>query len=328
MNSPSPDPLEPLSGAVYCPLPAEGVLTVRGRDARDFLNRQCSSDLAALEAGAARLTSYSDARGRVLAAPRVLVESSDALLLLMPADHVGTVGSLLARYVLRSDVRLDEATSDYQCIGVAGAATEKPLREWLGGLPTDAWQTVPLAGTGTLVRLPGPRPRWLACGSPAAISGLREVLDGRVASAEPATWRLLEIEAGLPIIGSETAGHFVAQMINLDLLGAVDFRKGCYPGQEVVARMRYLGRVKRRMFILHGSGDRIPQPGAAVLAGDDQAGEIVAAAPQPAGGYLALAVLRLELASAVSADADGGAVTVHQPPYGLTDHDEYRSEPR
>ncbi|MDZ7748958.1 MAG: hypothetical protein U5K43_09010 [Halofilum sp. (in: g-proteobacteria)] len=138
-------------------------------------------------------------------------------------------------------------------------------------------------------------------------------------TAAAADWRLLEIEAGIPRVYDATAGQFVAQMLNLDRLGAIDFHKGCYPGQEVIARTHYLGRIKRRMYVLRVDDATPPPPGSAIHAGGDTVGSCVDAAAHPEGGCLALAVLRVESAeAALTVGTPGGAsARASPPPYAL-----------
>lgn len=309
-----------LTSSMYCRLDDFGVLSAAGGDAASFLNSQFSSDITALHPGDAALTSYSDARGRVLAVPRVFAER-ERLLLVMPSERIEPVRGQLAKYVLRADVQLVDCSADLPCLAVSGEIAAAPLEEIAGELPAQPWGAVALPGGGVLARAPGARPRWLACGPAAAIAQLEQALEGKVVGTDPASWRLLEIEAGVPHVYAATAEHFVAQMLNLDRLGALDFRKGCYPGQEVIARTHYLGRIKRRMHILRGETGDAPASGTTVYAAGEAGGEIVDAAPHPDGGSLALAVLRLDTAAAslTLGAADGPPATAALPPYGFGD---------
>jgi folate-binding protein YgfZ len=307
-----------LGGSVRCVLSDRGLLAFRGRDAAGFLNSQLSTDVHALTPGQSTLTSYSDPRGRLLAVGR-LYALPDRLLLELPADVLAATRERLARYVLRADVAITDESPEWARIGAAGQSAAVALYGLLGALPD-----IPGSATGPsedvrVVCVGGSRPRWQILGPPATVAALWEGLAADTTEADAEAWRLLDLEAGLPTVHTETAGHFVAQMLNLDRLGALDFGKGCYPGQEVIARTHYLGRIKRRMRLLHaGEGSDATPPGTAVYVGDAQAGEIVDAAPHPSGGCLALAVLRegsmtdLRLAS-----ADGPAAECHPLPYAI-----------
>lgn len=309
-----------LNASMRCHLDDRGVLAVSGSEAASFLNSQFSSDITSLPPGTAVLTSYSDARGRVLATPRVIAEA-ERFLLLLPSDRLVPIQQQLTKYKLRADVRIDDRSADHACLGIAGAAAATALEGMLGTLPVEPWQTLPLPDGGNLVCLPGAPTRWLACVPDESLTSVWNALEGRVITADSTAWRLLEIEAGLPEVFHATAEHFVAQMLNLDLLGAIDFRKGCYPGQEVIARTHYLGRIKRRMHVLRSESDDVPAPGDTVYGDGQSAGEVVTAAPQPEGGSAALAVLRLEsVGSALTlGDAAGPPATATAPPYGLAE---------
>ncbi len=309
-----------LGAGVCCELDDTGVLVVTGDDASDFLNAQFSSNVAQLQPGAAALTSYSDARGRVLAVPRVFADAA-GFRLVLPAQRLPGVRQQLQKFVLRSAVQLTESSEAHGVLGLAGERAAQGLETLLPQAPESPWDAAGLAHGGSLVRLPGQRPRWLVCAPPEDLAAVREaVVAAGALAADASAWRLLEIEAGLPSVYEPTAEHFVAQMLNLDRLGALDFRKGCYPGQEVIARTHYLGRIKRRMHLLR-SDAAPPAPGDHVYKAEQAAGEIVDAAPHPEGGCLALAVLRLEAAEGELAlgAPDGPGARPEAPPYGLTD---------
>lgn len=309
-----------LDAGLRCRVEDRGVLAVSGSEAATFLHSQFSSDITALHPGNAVLTSYSDARGRVLATPYVLAETGQFLLLL-PSERLGPIQQQLTKFKLRADVRIDDRSADYPCLGIAGPAAASALEGTLGALPAEPWETLALPAGGTLVRMPGARPRWLACAPAEALTTLWNVLEGRVVTADSDAWQLLDIEAGVPEVFDATAEHFVAQMLNLDRLGAIDFHKGCYPGQEVVARTHYLGRIKRRMHVLRSESGKAPAPGDTVYGDGQSAGEVVTAALHPDGGSLALAVLRLGSADATLTlgDPAGPSATVSPPPYGLAE---------
>lgn len=307
-----------LAAGVRCPLDDRGMLAIAGRDAADFLQSQLSSDVRHLAPGRATLTAYCDPRGRVLAAPRLIAEP-DRFLLELPADQLEPVRTRLARYVLRADVRLGDVSAATARFGVAGDAAADALARAAGALPEAAGACARSEASAVLVRLEGPRPRWLVYGDPEAVAPLWDALadDARAAPAD--AWRLLAIEAGVPRVGTATAGRFVAQMLNLDRLEAIDFRKGCFPGQEVLARTRNLGRLKRRMFVLRARATGVPAAGTAVYAGQEAAGEVIDAVAHPDGGSLALAVLRIDAAGEPLrlGAADGPGAEAQAPPYAL-----------
>lgn len=308
-----------LQGSARFPLRDDGLLAVDGADAAAFLHAQLSTDVRAMQPGDATLTAYCDARGRVLAVPRLLA-TADGFLLGLPRERIEPVRALLARYVLRADVRLTDVSGEHARFGIAGQSASVALAGAAGALPHEVWRSVTTGAGASIVRLQGPRPRWLVHGPDAAVGALWDALDDHVHTAAADDWRLLEIEAGIPTIHEATAGAFVAQMLNLDLLGALDFGKGCYPGQEVIARAHYLGRVKRRMYVLRtGAAGPTPRPGDDVLADGDSAGTCVDGAPHPDGGSVALTVLHVDAAPRPLrvGSPDAPAATVEEPPYSL-----------
>lgn len=303
-------------GPLCCPVTGRSLLAVTGADAAGFLHAQLSTDVRSLAPGDVRLSSHSDARGRLLAVLRLFV-TGDGFLVELPADGAEAVASQLRRYVLRARVDIEPVPTDWTAVGIAGPAGSDPAAPLGMSLPAgDRW--LALDGGAHLAACEGPSPRALLFGPEAALRPAWERLGG-LAPAAAESWDLLDIEAGLPCIHAATRGRFVAQMVNLDRLGAIDFRKGCYPGQEVIARTHYLGRVKRRMYPLRAEQARQPPaPGEPVhdTAGN-AAGELVRAAPHPDGGCLALAVLRLDAIDAPLVLADGTPTTRLDPPYPL-----------
>jgi len=307
-----------LDGSIRCPVEQDGLLAVRGTDAASFLHRQFSSDIQSLAPGRALLTSYSDGRGRVIATPRV-VALEDGFVLTLASERLEPVRAQLTKYVLRDDVRIEDVGDAWSRCGIAGQSASIALARAVGTLPEVTWSSTATDDGAHVIRQPGPRPRWLAIGPAGAIRRIWDAVEGHARTAGSTAWRLLEIEAGVPSVHEATAGHFVAQMLNLDRLDALDFHKGCYPGQEVIARTRYLGRIKRRMFILRAEEDDSARPGDDVFANGERIGELVEAAPHPAGGLLALAVLRLEAAALELrlSDAEGPSARADAPPYDL-----------
>ncbi|HHM05191.1 MAG TPA: folate-binding protein [Gammaproteobacteria bacterium] len=283
------------SGAIISDLSHLALLRARGPDAATFLQGQLTHDIHAATATHSPLAAHCSPQGRVLALLRILARE-DGYGLLLPRALLEDTLARLRTYVLMAKVSL-EPDPETVLIGYAAATAEATLTGLLGGCPTEDHGTLSTAAY-TTVRLPGPHPRFVISGSAADIQTLWQKLDVNAAPVGAAPWRLLDILAGMPQVTPETADRFVPQMLNLDVLGAINFQKGCYTGQEVVARMRYLGKLKRRMFLLHCDADTPPGPGAALyspaLRSDEAAGTVVSAAPHPDGGSRLLAVLRLE----------------------------------
>lgn len=232
------------SGA--CRLDHWAVLEAQGPDAASFLHAQLTQSVVDLGPERARLGGYCNAKGRLLATFILRRPEAERVQLLLPAELLAPLQKKLSMFVLRSKLRF--------------AAPAQPLSGLLGdAVPAD----LPVWGERDgLIRLPDG-------------AGLRRGLllgDSPLPLIDRAAWDWAELQAGLPWVTAATSEHFVPQMINWELLGGVDFKKGCYPGQEVVARSQYRGTVKRRVQLLRGAK---AAAGSALFAGDDEVGEVV-----------------------------------------------------
>lgn len=271
----------------YCPVPWLCCVDVRGADAYDFLRRQLTND-PPTEKRRFAFAAWNDAKGRVRALFRI-VRGPEGPLLIAERDGLDAVLAKLRMFVLRSDV----AFAPNGALAVAAVIGDAaPLLESRGialaaepGAAQHADGIVWLRQSPELLHV---------LGEAAALDRLGADLPP--GSAEHAAQA--EIRAGLPSIGSALAERYVPQMLNLDHLGAVAFDKGCYPGQEVVARLHHLGSVKRRLKRFTAAGDEAPAPGTPVVtASGDDVGEVVRAAAAD-GTLELLAVVQLDAASA------------------------------
>ena len=267
-----------------------GLLLAAGEDARAFLHAQLSNDIEHLPQGKACIAGWCSPKGRLLAT-FLVVPSSAGFLLQLARDLVPTVAKRLAMYVLRSKVKITDASGQWAQFGVWG--TE-------GGAPFSVSER---DGTITVGIEPG-RQLVLAAGAASA----------RYAPNAPAEdWALAEIRAGRPLIALATQDQFVPQMVNLELAGGVDFHKGCYPGQEIVARAQYRGAVKRRMVRLRGGALRAGQD----VYSDEQPGQSGGTVVNAAGDE-ALAVVQistLESKSPIRAQAGAAPLEILPLPY-------------
>jgi folate-binding protein YgfZ len=269
-------------------LPHWGVLHAEGVDAAAFLQTQLTNDVTSLAADGARLAGYCSAKGRLLATFVVWRPRAESVYLACSADLLATTSKRLSMFVLRAKCRLT-AEPDLQLYGLAGAAVRRALPA-AADMPPWSHRVVQQA---SLLRLPdaGSVPRWLWIGAeaPPAMPALsREA------------WDRLEVESGIPRVVAGTVERFVPQMLNFEAIGGVDFRKGCYPGQEVVARSQYRGTIKRRT--LRYDADGAAAPGDDVFAAGqagEPAGVVVNAAEDSSNGRSALLVeVKLALADA------------------------------
>ncbi|MBV5309120.1 folate-binding protein YgfZ [Chromatium okenii] len=292
-----------------------GLLAVRGADAATFLQGQLTNDIRAVTATQSQLSGCCTQKGRLLARVRVL-QISDTFYLQLPAERLLALCKHLKNYVLRSKVTLEDASAELLRIGLAGADTATLLADCGLQLP-DAVNALTSNGEVHVIRLAGALPRVEILGDFPAISALWERLDAaQVRFVTADEWRLLDIQAGIPHIYDQTAEAFVPQMINLQLLDGISFRKGCYTGQEVVARMQHIGTLKRQMYRAEVVTDTPPQPGddlfCAASTSQQASGRVVDAAPIETGRYAVLAVV--EISAVTSGEpvrlGENGAVLV------------------
>ena len=252
-----------------------------------------------------------------------LFHSGDNYYLRLPVDALDAVLERLRMYVLRADVTLEDATENFLRIGISGDHAADHLAE--AGLEVpDAVDAVSHAGDSIVIRVPGITPRYeLYLTSLEAGKSVWDTLNVHAAPVGEPVWRLLDIQAGIPNIFAATAEAFVPQMVNLQLINGLNFKKGCYPGQEIVARMQYLGTLKRRMYLGRIERDEPANPGDPLFTAadsDQAAGQIVDAQRHPDGGQQALAVLKISAAEAGGLhldDASGAAFELLELPYAF-----------
>lgn len=306
------------TGAVAAPLADLGLIRVSGEDAASFLHNLVTNDIQGLAADSARTAGFCTAKGRLLAIFLVWREGNDYLLLL-PREILPPLLKKLSMYVLRAKVKLTDATDERALIGISVPSAVSPTPTFLN--TTLFHQGVSATDGGQLIRLDDTR--WLLSLEPAAAIRRWPELTSAASAVGLAAWRWLEIAAGQPSVVAATQEAFVPQMLNLDLpaVAGVSFTKGCYPGQEIVARTHYLGKVKRRM--VRASLKNPATPGAHVYApetGDQQCGALVSIAPSPAGGFECLVSVQ---SSAVAAGEvhlgapDGDRLTFLPLPYPI-----------
>jgi len=298
---------------------------VDGSDAGTFLQGQLSCDLSALATGRTRLGAWCTPRGRVRALLQVSKQRGGLHCEIERALSEPTLAGL-RRYVLRADVNFAPLPESTVRLGFAGETAAEWLENQWGPLPSGPdEQTRPALGV-SIRRLQGRRPRWEMWGDEGDAQRLWSLACARLTPVGTAAWRMLDIAAGLPTIDRASSERYLPQMLNLDALEGVSFSKGCYPGQEVVARAQHLGKVKRRLYVARVAAvpAGAPSPrGATILALGDgsSAGEVLDAAPDPRGGWLISAVLSVAAADAgLCLDAAGRPTLALQSlPYGMPD---------
>jgi len=264
-----------------------GLIRASGEEAASFLHNLLTNDINHLAANGARHAALCTAKGRMIASFLIWREGDDYYLQLS-ADILPAILKKLSMYVLRSKVKLSDASGERRLIGVIGRGVEEVI-----GAAALAPMTTAQAYAGTVIRLDAER---FILSVPAAQAD--EVLRQLAAGAQPGVlvdWHQAEIRHGIPRITAATQEAFTPQMVNYELaaVGGVSFQKGCYPGQEVVARTHYLGKVKRRMYRVKLEGEfAIGTDVFTPEAGDQHCGAIVLTAPAPNGGHEALLVVQ------------------------------------
>jgi len=291
---PEPAPiLVPPSPAIVCAHTSWALLEVGGADAVAFLHGQLSSDVESLLPGQGQYWSYNSPKGRMLANGVLWrsVAEPGRVLMVLAADLAEPIRRRLSMFVLRAKVTIEDASKRIGVVGVAGPAAAAAAHDALGVTAT-TWTAVPIGNDATALSLPDDR---IVIAAPATRGPLIHAALARNAVIGDAdTWRWFGIAAGVPMITSATSDKFVPQTANWDLVGGISFKKGCYPGQEIVARMQYLGRLKERLHAFRTDAEDVAA-GARLISptfGDGPCGTVVNAARDPTGGSVVLAVVQ------------------------------------
>ncbi len=271
-----------------------GLIRVKGDDAASFLQGQLTNDIHALTEQHSQISGYCTPQGRMLAIFRIFMRDGDYFLQL-PRELLAAILKRLSMYVLLSKVELTDISYQLVRIGLSGNCATDLLAAHFGPIPDDE-SVVCHADELTLLRLPADRPRFELLGPVEQITPLWQQLREEAELSEPDLWPLLDIQAGIATVYSNTSETFVPQMTNMQLVDGVSFTKGCYVGQEVVARMKFLGKLKRRMYRAHVNAEQRPSPGDELFSPQENdsshgVGKIVDARPSPDGGYELLAVI-------------------------------------
>jgi hypothetical protein len=314
-----------LAVGFVAPITDLGLIALDGEESASFLHNQLTNDVEHLGLGEARLAGYCSPKGRLLAS-FLMWRTETTIFLQLSRDIQSAVQKRLSMFVLRAKTKLSDATeapANQVVLGLGGGLAEAVLQTWFDTLPAKPFAKLdhPL---GTLIRVAdafgAARYQWLM--SAEVAQTVAPELADRLTVGGNQAWRLSEIHAGIPQIAKGTQEQFVPQMVNFELLGGVNFKKGCYPGQEIVARSQYLGKLKRRTTLVS-----IPDAGAAAGAEvfatadpEQPCGMIVNAAPNGHGGVDALVEMKLAAIDAASVrlgSAQGVALEFLGMPYAL-----------
>ena len=262
------------AGNVMADLSHLAALRISGEDAESFLQGQLSCDVKAIASKAMSLGSYCTPKGRMLASFHLL-RAGDAFHMVLSSGIAAAIQKRLSMFVLRAKVKIESTGDALVLLGLSGPLCSQPLAAPVEGFDMPDGRRLLLVPAET------------AAAAWSALAGSWKPVGSRA-------WQWLDIHHGIPLITQPTQDQLVPQMANLELIGGVSFKKGCYPGQEIVARTQYLGKVKRRMFRAHLEVEAAP--GDALYSddlGDQSSGLVVSAQPAPEGGYDVLAVAQL-----------------------------------
>ncbi|PIE83034.1 MAG: glycine cleavage system protein T [Candidatus Contendobacter odensis] len=288
-----------LTHTICCDLSHHGLIAAQGIDACAFLQGQLTCDVRHITPDLSLIGAYCTPKGRMLASCR-LFRCADSYYLSLPLEMVNPTLTRLRKYVLRARVTLDDASDTLTTIGIAGNQATSLLKKILGAVPEQTNGVISTSQNITVICLPGSAPRYILYGEVYQIKVIWEALTSGTVPTGPEAWRLLDILSGTPAIYPGTTELFIPQMTNLQLLGGISFQKGCYTGQEIVARTHYLGKLKRRMYLARVDTPTPPRPGDLVYSpradANQNAGHLVDACHHPDGGYQVLAVALIECA--------------------------------
>ena len=298
-----------------------GVLRASGADVVSFLQGQLSNDIERLAPERSLLAGYHNAQGRAIALLRLVQGAPGELLAVLPRELSATVASRLAKFILRAKVKVADESAGWQVAGLmASGEPASPATSPTGALP-EALHGVARLDDSIAVRVGAEPARWLLLSPVGAASSPRP-------PAAPQAWERLSVSAGEPEVVAATSEEFVGQMLNLDVIGAIDFDKGCYTGQEVIARAHYRGRVKRRMQRFVTDAPVMLAPGDSGVLADGRTFQVVRAVAHADGRCEFLAVTALRTVEGApgadrTADTAASAAPLHaqqlELPYSLPD---------
>ena len=284
----------PISGVVK--LTHLGIIRAVGEDAVKFLQGQLTQDVALLDLTQARLAAFCNAKGRMQASFVLFKRSEEEVLLVCSRDLLIATLKRLSMFVMRAKAKLTDASDDFLLYGLTGTAIDS-----IASSEQPAWAKVEIDEVSLIFLYPGAgQARAMWCAPTGAVAPEGEPIDLEM-------WNWLEVRSGIAMISQPVFESFVPQMLNYESVGGVNFKKGCYPGQEIVARSQFRGTLKRRAYLVHTDADAAPAPGQEVFHAQDSeqpCGLVAACAAHPAGGFDA--IVSIQTAAAADAAAHSG----------------------
>lgn len=293
-----PSPTRPISGIVE--LTHLGIIRVVGADAVKFLQGQLTQDVAQLDLTQALLAAFCNAKGRMQASFIVFKRSPEDIFLVCSRDILSATLKRLSMFVMRAKAKLSDASAEFSLYGVTGSAIES-----LAGSGHATGSKVDVNDANVVFLDPAAGQSRALCCAPADSPPPQ----GNV--IEIGLWNWLEVQSGIAMITQSIFEAFVPQMLNYESVGGVNFKKGCYPGQEIVARSQFRGTLKRRAYLVHTKeAPAIGQEVFHLQDADQPCGLVAAAAPNPGGGFDAIVSMQTSVAADAQAHADEKRLTL------------------
>ena len=289
-----------------CDLSQLGLLRFSGEDAASFLQGQLSNDINILDGAHSQLSSYCSPKGRILASLRIFRHADD-FYLLIPADTLAATQKRLQMYIMMSKVTIEDLSEQTVRIGLSGHAVDKALKQCSISLPANQNGYIQQNET-YILNVGSSNNRYIVISNATNAQSLWESASNVLAMKGYHSWHYMDIKEGIPSIVAANVDAFVPQMINLHAINGVSFSKGCYPGQEIVARMHFLGKLKRRMYRASVQAEQAPKPADSLFSGNSSsgqgAGQVVMSAALADGRYEMLAVIQI-------AAVEAGSIQLH-----------------
>jgi len=313
--------VDPEQQTIIADLSHLGAIRVNGDDAMTFLQGQTTNDISKLDSTTGHLNGYCSPKGRLLASFYIIMRN-DAYYIIIERALLPAVLKRLKMFVLMSKVELEDVSDQFVLMGINGTEADTALTRLSSSIPETDY-AVSHDGAYSILNLPGQQ-RYLLLSDTDNASSMWDTLSKNASCVGYQNWKLTDIRAAVPTIYEETVEAFVPQMLNMQALQGVSFKKGCYTGQEIIARMQYLGTLKRRMYRGIVDTSEAILPGTPIFSASSSsgqgAGKIVDAQPSPNGGYEFLAVIEIASAEAgaLSLGSENGAsITLNELPYSL-----------
>lgn len=303
---------------ILCDLSQLGLLEVSGPDALTFLQGQVTNDVNLLTGSTAHYSAYCTPKGRMLAL-FLAFSHNNHIHLQLNRELIEPIMKRLKMYVLRAKVEIKDVSDDISIIGIDGPEAASILALCHAEIPQNNYEFTSVDGC-TILKLPtiSEHTRFKIFAKKSIATEIFDALKSHCKIVERPSWDLLEIQAGIPDVTLRTQEQFVPQMLNLDILKGINFKKGCYTGQEIVARTHYLGTVKRRTFLGTISSAQRPAEGDKVLDAEKaEVGQIVRVAQNQAGSFDALIELRIDAQEAGNITWDSAPIHFKPLPYEL-----------